>query len=193
MSDPTGPAAHEDLARRLAERCWVAGSFTLRSGQRASTYFDKFRFTSDPELLREVAGRLALLVPDGTQLLAGLELGGVPLAAALALETGLPAVYVRREAKAYGTAKLAEGPEVEGRHLTVVEDVISTGGQVAMSAGQLRALGARVDHALCVVDRTDGDTPLLDDAGITLYALFTSADVPVPTEPDRSGIRPPDP
>jgi orotate phosphoribosyltransferase len=191
MPDPAdAPAPHdpsqEDLAGRLAERCWVTGEFTLRSGTTATTYFDKFLFTSDPVLLGEVAARLAPLVPDGTELLAGLELGGVPLAAALALETGLPAVYVRCEAKTYGTAKLAEGPDIADRGITIVEDVISTGGQVAISAGELRQLGARVDHALCVVDRSGGNTPLLDDAAIALHALFTSAEVP---EPDPAGGR----
>lgn len=171
---------NDDLAVRLAERCWLTGTFTLRSGQTASTYFDKFRFTADPDLLREVASRLAPLVPEGTEILAGLELGGVPLATALSLETGLPATYVRRDAKAYGTAKLAEGPEIAGRTLTIVEDVISTGGQVAISAGQLRDLGAIVHHALCVVDRSEGHVPLLDEAGIALRALFTSEQVPEP-------------
>jgi orotate phosphoribosyltransferase len=174
------PPAADDLAARLAERCWVSGEFTLRSGQTAATYFDKFRFTADPALLREVASRLTPCIPDRTDILAGLELGGVPLAAALALETGLSAVYVRREPKGYGTAKLAEGPDVDGRRVVIVEDVISTGGQVAMSAGQLRGLGAIVDDAICVVDRSGGEHPLLDEAGITLHVLFTADEVAQP-------------
>jgi orotate phosphoribosyltransferase len=102
------------------------------------------------------------------------------LAAALALETGLSAVYVRREPKGYGTAKLAEGADVDGRRVVIVEDVISTGGQVAMSAGQLRGLGAIVDDAICVVDRSGGEHPLLDEAGITLHVLFTADEVAQP-------------
>ena len=93
------------------------------------------------------------LIPPGTQILAGLELGGVPISTALSLVTGIAQVLVRKEAKTYGTAKLAEGPDVEGRHLTVIEDVITTGGQVVLSTEELRSRGASVDTVLCVIDR----------------------------------------
>jgi orotate phosphoribosyltransferase len=174
------PVTRAELAAALGDASWLTGQFTLRSGQTAHGYFDKFRFTSDPVLLRAVARELVALIPEGTEVLAGLELGGVPIATALSLETGLPVTFVRKEAKRYGTERLAEGPDIDGRRLVIIEDVISTGGQVAISAGQLRALGARVDHAICVVDRTDGDHPVLDDAAIELRSLFTSADVPEP-------------
>lgn len=169
-----------ELAAALAERCWTTGQFTLRSGAHASTYFDKFRFTADPALLGEVARQLVDLLPTGTEVLAGLELGGIPIATALSLETGLPATFVRKEAKTYGTTRLAEGPDIAGRRLVIIEDVISTGGQVVISTEQLRALGAQVDTCLCVVDRSDGDHPRLDEAGIALSALFASIDVPSP-------------
>jgi orotate phosphoribosyltransferase len=168
------------LAAALAERCWITGQFELRSGRSASAYFDKFRFTSDPVLLGAVAQALVPLIPQNTEILAGLELGGVPIAAALSLETGLPATFVRKEPKTYGTARLAEGPDIAGRRLLIVEDVISTGGQVAISAGQLRALGATVDEAICVVDRSEGVVPALDQVGVALHALFTVSDVSEP-------------
>ena len=166
-----------DLARAVAATCRLHGSFTLRSGSVADTYFDKFLFEADPVLLGAIAARMAELVPAGTEVLAGLELGGVPVATALSLATGLPCAFVRKQAKPYGTARLAEGAAVDGRRVLVVEDVITTGGQVALSTADLRDLGAGVDTVLCVVDRSCGAHPGLDDAGLTMTSLFTSADL----------------
>ena len=108
------------------------------------------------------------------EVLAGLDLGGVPVATALSLRTGLPVVFVRKAAKPYGTAKLAEGAEIAGRRVVVIEDVVTTGGQAAASAGGLRDRGALVDTLLCVVDRSDGQHAVLDDAGLDTVALFSS-------------------
>jgi orotate phosphoribosyltransferase len=102
----------EHLAEAIASVATLRGHFTLRSGATAREYFDKYRFESDPVLLRSIAGHLALLIPRETELLAGLELGGVPIATALALHTGLPAIFVRKRAKDYGTCQLAEGASV---------------------------------------------------------------------------------
>ena len=163
----------DDLARRIVECCRLSGSFQLRSGQVSDTYFDKYLFESDPSLLREVAAALEPLVPAGTEVLAGLELGGVPVATALSLSTGIPAVFVRKEAKAYGTAKLAEGCEIDGRRVLIVEDVITTGGQVLLSAADLRDRGAVIQSALSVIDRSNGCHRLID-GDLALSSLFTA-------------------
>jgi orotate phosphoribosyltransferase len=155
----------------------LEGQFRLRSGATASEYFDKYRFESDPKLLRAVAQQLAPLVPTDTEILAGLELGGVPVAAALSLETNLPAAFVRKEAKAYGTCRLAEGVAVEGRRVVVVEDVITSGGQVLKSTEQLRALGARISSVICVIDRESGGSEALSRAGLQLSVLFTKSEL----------------
>ena len=118
---------------------------------------------------------MARLVPDGTEVLAGLELGGVPLAVRLSEVTGLPAAFVRKEAKTYGTCQLAEGAGVDGGRLTVVEDVITSGGQVVMSVGDLRDRGATVEYALCVIDREAGGAAALADIGVELRPLYTMA------------------
>jgi orotate phosphoribosyltransferase len=172
-----GPMDRQTLAARINDCCRLEGTFTLRSGQVASHYFDKYVFEGDPELLREVVAHAVPLVPAGTEVLAGLELGGVPIATALSLETGLPSVFVRKAAKPYGTAKLAEGAEVAGRQLLVVEDVITTGGQVVMSTGDLRRLGANVDDVLCIIDRSDGEHVALHEAGLTVRAVLTATDL----------------
>src|SRR5947207_1772679 len=128
----------EDLGRRIYETAHLTGRFLLRSGATSEEYFDKYLFESDPVLLRAIAEAMAPLVPSSTDALAGLELGGVPLATALSRETGLATRFVRKEAKAYGTCRLAEGGDVDGERLVVVEDVVTSGGQVVMSCADLR-------------------------------------------------------
>jgi orotate phosphoribosyltransferase len=166
-----------ELARTIYERTHLTGEFTLRSGATSNEYFDKYLFESDPVLLRAIAEALAPLVPPGTEALAGLELGGVPIATALSQVTGLPALFVRKEAKTYGTCRLAEGGEVDGRRLTVVEDVVTSGGQVVLSCGDLRDRGATVEHALCVIDRQSGGPAALAAVDVELRPLFTMSEL----------------
>ena len=166
--DPAG-----DLARRVHEASHLTGTFVLRSGATSNEYFDKYRFESDPRLLRELAEAMAGLLPDGADGLAGLELGGVPLATVLSQVTGLPAGFVRKQAKPYGTRRLAEGFDVAGRRLVVVEDVVTSGGAVVDSCRALRAEGAEVAVALCVIDREAGGRANLADIGVELRPLFT--------------------
>lgn len=165
------------LAREIDTTCRLTGTFVLRSGRTADEYFDKYRFEADPRLLDRVASRLALLIPTDTEVLAGLEMGGIPVVTALGRHTGLPCAFVRKSAKPYGTARLAEGAELVGRRVLVVEDVVTSGGQVVISTGQLRDLGARVEHALCVIDRAEGGAQALAGHGVALRALFTRADL----------------
>jgi orotate phosphoribosyltransferase len=166
-----------DLARRVHQVAHLTGSFRLRSGQTSTEYFDKYLFESDPALLRDIAEALAPLVPADAEALAGLELGGIPVATLLSQVTGLPALFVRKKAKDYGTCRLAEGGDVAGRRLVVVEDVVTTGGQVLESCAELRALGADVDTVVCVIDREAGGTEAFAAQGLTLRALFTMTEL----------------
>jgi orotate phosphoribosyltransferase len=165
------------LAADIDARCRLSGSFTLRSGQVSDTYFDKYLFEADPLLLARVARLMAPRLPEGTELLGGLELGGVPIATVLSGLTGLPALFVRKQAKDYGTCKLAEGPDVAGRRVTLVEDVITTGGAVRDATKALRGLGAVVDVVLCAIDRSpEGENPLAD-VGLEIRSVLTRADL----------------
>jgi len=166
-----------ELDARIYAASHLTGTFTLRSGRVASEYFDKYRFESDPALLREIAELAAGQIPVGTEGLAGLELGGVPIATALSLVTGLPLFLVRKEAKKYGTERICEGGDLNGRHVLVVEDVVTTGGQIVLSTDDLRAAGAIVTDALCVIDRESGGTDLLAQSGVALRSLFTMNDL----------------
>ncbi len=165
------------LAGEVFARCYLVGDFTLRSGRSASRYFDKYQFESDPELLKSLAAEMVALVPDETELLAGLELGGIPVVTALSAATGIPAVFVRKVAKTYGTARLAEGPPVEGRRVLIVEDVVTSGGQIRLSASDLRELGAVIVGAVCVIDREEGGSEILAEDGIVLSSLFGGAEL----------------
>lgn len=166
-----------DLARSIYERSRLTGEFRLRSGVTSSEYFDKYLFEADPVLLREIAEALVQMLPGQVDALAGLELGGVPIAAVLSQVSGLPTLFVRKEAKAYGTCRLAEGGEVSGRRLAVIEDVITSGGQVIESCRKLRERGAQIVAVLCVVDREAGGAANLAAEGLELRALFTMSNL----------------
>lgn len=130
-----------ELAKAIDAATHLRGRFILRSGTEATEYFDKFQFASQPPLLDAVTDALAELLPEETDVLAGLELGGVPLAAVLATKTGIPAVYMRKQRKAYGTCRVNEGVPIDGRRVVVVEDIVTTGGQIVKSVNDLREEG----------------------------------------------------
>ena len=160
------------LAKKIFETCYLTGHFTLRSGKTSNEYFDKYRMESHPELLQATAEHLAPLIPKDIDFLAGLEMGGIPIVTALSLQVKIPAVFVRKEAKTYGTKRLCEGKDIKGKKLCIIEDVITTGGQVIKSTQQLREAGAIVDHVLCVIHRGEQENPF-QDIDLKLQSLFT--------------------
>ena len=166
-----------NLAKQIRSVSQLSGRFTLRSGAVSDTYFDKYLFESDPALLAEIAEAMATLVPSDTELLAGLEMGGIPVVTALSRETGLPAAYVRKEPKAYGTAKYAEGPSLVGKNVLIIEDVVSSGGAILDSLKMLRADGVEPNTALCVIDRETGGKEALAAVGIELRSVLTMTDI----------------
>ena len=165
------------LAKKIYQVAHLTGQFKLRSGQTSTEYFDKYRFEARPELLSEIAEHMAALIPEGTQALAGLEMGGIPIATALSLKTGLPCAFIRKEAKEYGTCQFAEGLDIQGKKICLNEDVITTGGQVIMSAKDLKDLGANILGVLCVIHRGNGIEPKLKESGLNMKALFTMAEL----------------
>jgi orotate phosphoribosyltransferase len=131
-------------------------------------------------LLRTIAAGLVALLPEDVDAIAGLELGGIPLATMVSQLTGLPALFVRKRAKDYGTRRLAEGGEVQGRRLAVVEDVVTSGGQLLESCAALRDRGAEIAAVVCVIDRESGGAENLAAQGLDLRALFTSSQLKPP-------------
>ena len=167
----------DDLAQRINRISRLEGSFVLRSGQHATHYFDKYRFEADPVLLRELARRMLDLLPERTEVLAGLELGGVPLATAMSLEAGFPLAFVRKVAKTYGSCRAVEGAEVRGRRTVIIEDVISTGGAVADAATLLRAEGAELTRVVCVIWRGKGAPSIAGVPDLPVTPVLTDADL----------------
>jgi orotate phosphoribosyltransferase len=161
------------LGQALVKAAYLEGDFVLSSGQRSRYYMDKYRFSTDPKLLKPIAEGLAGLLPDGLEMLAGVELGAVPLVTAVSLEVGLPFVIVRKAAKEYGTSKLIEGVLQPGAKLVLIEDVLTTAGQAIRAAKLLVELGARVERIIYVVDREQGADANIRQAGFTPAALFT--------------------
>lgn len=167
----------QSLAQRIFQESNLRGQFKLRSGLISEEYFDKYLFESDPRLLREIAEAMCPLIAQDTEALAGLEMGGIPIATVLSQLTGIPTLFVRKTPKDYGTCKLVEGGEVQARKLVIIEDVVSTGGQIIESANALRAAGANIIGVLCVIDRETGGVENLANAGLTLHALLTMTEL----------------
>ncbi|WP_238335807.1 orotate phosphoribosyltransferase [Serinicoccus kebangsaanensis] len=165
------------LASVIDATCRIRGDFVLRSGIRTGEYFDKYRFESDPSLLRRVADHMVPLLPHDTEVLGGLELGGVPIATMVSSLTGLPVIFVRKESKTYGTRRLAEGRDFAGKTVTLVEDIITTGGAVKNAATALRGLDATVHSVVCAIDRSEAGVNTLQEMGVSTMSVLTKADL----------------
>ncbi len=166
-----------ELAKQMRAVSYLTGEFKLRSGSISNFYWDKYRFESNPTLLTAIAEEMAKRLPPDCDGLAGLELGGIPLATALSLQTELPCFYVRKEAKTYGTCNLIEGGPKAGSTLVVIEDVITTAGQVCTSIEQIRAEGYRVEHVVAAIDRQAGGREKINALGCSFASVFTLAEL----------------
>jgi orotate phosphoribosyltransferase len=173
----TGASELAELGRDLVKVSYLKGDFVLRSGRRSNRYFDKFLFETDPLLLRRIGKHLAALVPKDTQRLAAPELGAVLLGGAVSMETGLPLVLVRKEPKGYGTSKQIEGLLAANDRVTLIEDVVTTGGDSLRSAQVLRDAGADVIQLVVVLDRGEGGEDNIRGAGIPYAPLFRVEDL----------------
>ena len=167
----------EDLAKRIADVSLLRGEFTLRSGRKSNYYLDKYRFETQPDVLAALGKLFAGYVTDKTDRIAGAELGAVPLAAAAGMASGKPIVFIRNQKKDYGTAKQVEGVLNPGETVLIVEDVLTTGGQVLEAAKTLQDLGAKVEKIVAVIDRLEGARENIEKAGFTFESLFTTRDL----------------
>jgi orotate phosphoribosyltransferase len=152
-----------DLTSRIREAALLEGDFVLSSGKRSSFYVDKYLFSTEPELLRDVAEALSERLPEGVERLAGVELGAVPLVVATALVTGLPYVIVRKSAKGHGTGRGIEGNLGRGERVALIEDVVTTGTQAVQAARSLTKAGAEVVTIVAVLDRREAPEERLEE------------------------------
>jgi len=169
-----------ELRRALVEHAYLEGDFVLRSGKRSRYYLDKYRFETRPDILRALGERIAAEVashaPDAVRLAAP-ELGAVALAASASLESGLPFVIVRKEAKGYGTGNRLEGPYEAGECVCLVEDVVTSGGALLESVDVLRGAGLVVQTAVCIVDREEGGADALARRAVRLRPIFRAGEL----------------
>ncbi len=166
-----------ELARMIKGAAYLEGDFTLRSGRKSKYYLDKYRFETQPAILRALGRMFAEYVSDSTTLIAGAELGGVALAAATSLETGRPFIIVRNAKKDYGTSNLFEGIMDPGASVLLVEDIATSGGQVLEAAKAIKQNDGKVERIVAVIDREEGARDAITGAGFEFDSLFTSGDL----------------
>ena len=170
----------DELGRRLLDVALLEGDFTLRSGRRSRWYLDKYRFETDPVILRELGERIAAAIREAepeTVRVAGPALGAVALAASAAMASGLPFIIVRGETKEYATGNRIEGPYASGEVVCLVEDVVTSGGALCEAVEAVRTAGLVVRHAVCVVDREEGGADALARLGVRLAALYRAGEL----------------
>ena len=166
-----------ELANEIYDISNIRGEFLLRSGQTSNEYFDKYQFEANPICLKEIAKRATKLIPTDAEALAGLEMGGIPVATMISHYSGMECLFVRKEAKKYGTCKYVEGGAISGKTLVIIEDVVTSGGAILDAVEKLRNDGATVKDVICVIDRQSGGLEKLKASGLTLRALFTKSDL----------------
>lgn len=162
-----------ELAKKIYDISHLKGEFILRSGQKSNEYFDKYLFEANPLILSEIAKQMTELIQKDTEILAGLEMGGITIATALSINSGISCAFVRKKAKDYGTCKLAEGSNLKGKKVCVVEDIVTTGGQIIESVRELRKQGAIIDTVLCIILRNFNAIEMLEKEDLKLIPLFT--------------------
>lgn len=166
-----------ELIDRIKETAYLEGDFTLRSGKKSKYYLDKYLFETCPDILKALGKEFAKFVSEKTTLIAGAELGGVALAAATAMEADKNWIIVRNSKKGYGTSKMVEGVLEPGDSVLLVEDIATTGGQVAEAAKIITDAGATVEKIVCVIDRKQGAQENITKAGFKFESILTKDDL----------------
>ncbi len=170
---------HAALAKRVKEAALLEGDFTLRSGKKSKFYFDKYLFETQPDILEAMGQEIARRLPPGTTRIAGPELGAVALAAAGSLASRIPFFIVRNAKKDYGTAKTIEGKLEKGDHVVLVEDIVTTGGQVIEAIKNITEAGAKVTKVIVALDRLEGGKENILTAAphVAYEAILNKADM----------------
>jgi orotate phosphoribosyltransferase len=152
------------------------GRFVLTSGAISDYYIDIKKASTEPKILKFIAQQMNEYV-NGYDMLAGMELGAVPLVVALSLESGIPYVIIRKEKRDHGTGKQIEGGDVKGKNVLIVEDVTTSGGSVIKSIQILRENDAEVEKVLVVVDRESGAREKLEKLEVEFIPLVSVSDI----------------
>lgn len=179
------------LIELIRTRAWRKGPVTLASGAVSDFYIDCRQVALHPEGMVALGAQLldaleAIEAETGrtAQAVGGMALGAVPLAVAVSMTAfgrgrSLPAFIVRKATKDHGTGAPVEGIErlTPGAGVLLVEDVVTSGGSTHTALMRVRAAGLDPFGCACIVDRQAGGVQRLRDAGLTMRALFTRAEV----------------
>jgi orotate phosphoribosyltransferase len=167
----------EELIQLLKECGAIQfGRFVLTSGAVSDYYIDIKKASTNPTVLKKIAEAMTEYI-GGYDLLAGMELGAVPLVVALSLETNIPYVIIRKGKREHGTGKQIEGGDVKNKHVLVIEDVTTSGGSVVKTIQILRQNQAKVDEVLVVVDRESGAEEKLQNLDVGFIPLLSVSDI----------------
>lgn len=167
----------QNLLQQIYHTSHLTGDFLLKSGGRSNTYFDKYQFTSDPKLLLAIGKELVKLLPPNTQVIAGLEMGAIPLAVAVSRETGIPSAFIRKQRKQYGTCNYAEGADMTGKNVVIIEDVVTSGSAVIEALEKMHHDQVNIIAVICVIDRQQGGREIIEKLGITFKSLCTMSEI----------------
>ncbi|MCT0218287.1 orotate phosphoribosyltransferase [Synechococcus sp. CS-1329] len=179
----TAPERRQVLLELLATRAYRHGQFTLASGRSSDHYVNCKPVSLSGHGLALLAMALLEQVEEGAAAVAGLTLGADPLVSGVAMaaaQAGLPldALIVRKQAKGHGTGAWLEGPlPAAGSRITVLEDVVTTGGSSLKAVEQLREAGYVVERVVTIVDRQEGGLEAMTAAGLELRSLFLLEDI----------------
>ncbi|MBW2456982.1 MAG: orotate phosphoribosyltransferase [Deltaproteobacteria bacterium] len=175
--------ARPELLGLLRELSYRRGTFTLASGRQSDFFIDckKTVLTAAGHVLVGELMLDALRQLPQCDAVAGVALGGCPLASAVSLTSELrgrpvPALYVRKAAKDHGTKATVEGQLEPGNKVIMVEDVITTGGSTLRAVETLKSAGAAVVGVVVLVDRLEGGAEALRCAGLEVVSLYTRHD-----------------
>lgn len=152
------------------------GRFVLTSGAISDYYIDIKKASTNPQILKKIA-KIMAEYSKGYEIIAGLELGAIPLVVALSLEAEIPYVIIRKEKREHGTGKQIEGEDIKGKKVLLIEDVTTSGGSVIKSVQILRENKAIIDEVLVVVDRESGAETKLKGVDVSLIPLISISDI----------------
>lgn len=158
----------------LIESCGAIkhGKFKLSNGSLTDYYIDKYVFETQPEVLREISEAIAEEISwNDIDVVAGPELGAVPLVTAISLRSEIPAAFIRKGEKHYGTQARVEGEIRKGQRVAIVEDVTTTGATILDTANLVQEVGGVVERLFVVVDRNEGAVENVREAGYELEYL----------------------
>jgi len=153
------------------------GHFVLTSGAVSDYYVDIKKASTNPGVLNTIATQMKNIIKNKYDLIAGMELGAVPLIVALSLQTNIPFVIVRKQKRDHGTGKQIEGESVKDKKVLIIEDVTTSGGSVVNTIQILRQNNATLDKVITVVDRESGAQEKIEKLNLEFHPLVTVNDI----------------